>query len=154
MEKFPGSTASPTGDGSSEVHADTTRAESLACSLDTPMGVLGVLFLFLVLGQVLVTDEDTSRVLSVVGWTFWAIFVLEFLLRAYVARFRPAFWKRNWWQVVFLLVPFLRFFRALAILRAIDLAGLGRVGSLTSAVPPSRRSESMALSTRYARPSW
>jgi voltage-gated potassium channel len=150
MGKPPDGTSSLAGDGSTERHAHLTRAELLARSLDTPMGILGVLFLVLVLAQVLVTDEDTSRVLAVAGWAFWAIFVFEFLLRAYIARFQLAFWKRNWWQVVFLLVPFLRFFRALGALRAIDIDGLGRAGSLTSAGVRVTRLSVRLLSTRAA----
>ncbi|HYI33287.1 MAG TPA: hypothetical protein VEX88_07495 [Glaciibacter sp.] len=150
MGRPPGAVHPPGGGGSSEHHAGLTKAESLARSLDIPMGILGVLFLFLVLAQVLVTDEDTSRVLTVAGWGFWAIFVVEFFLRACIARFRPAFWKRNWWQVVFLLVPFLRFFRALGALRWIDFAGLGRAGSLTSAGVRATRSTGRLLATRAA----
>lgn len=150
MGNSPGATLPPAGDGASEHHADLTRAESLARSLDTPMGILGVLFLVLVLAQVLVTDEETSRVLALAGWAFWAIFVVEFLLRAYIARFQSAFWKRNWWQVVFLLVPFLRFFRALGVLRSIDLAGVGRTGSLTSAAVRVTRLAVRLLSARAA----
>jgi voltage-gated potassium channel len=150
MGRPPGDTHPPARDGSSGHHADLTRAESLARTLDIPIGILGILFLFLVLAQLLVTDEGTSRLLSVAGWGFWAIFVIEFILRAYIARFHPAFWKRNWWQVVFLLVPFLTFLRALGALRGIDFAGLGRAGSLTSAGVRASRSAGRLLSARAA----
>ena len=105
-------------------------AEALARRLDRPMGLLGMVFLFVVLGQLLVTEPGWSRALAVAGWIFWAVFVAEFLLRAYIAGFQAAFWKRNWWQVVFLLVPFLRFVRALQALRLVRLARLSRVGSI------------------------
>ena len=102
-------------------------AESLAQRLDRPMGVLGIIFLLVVLAQLLVTDPTGQVVLSVVSWVLWAVFVAEFLLRAYIARFQWHFWCKNWWQVIFLLVPFLRFFRALGALRILRLARFGTV---------------------------
>lgn len=42
-----------------------------------------------------------------------------FLLRAYVAGFSARFWKRNRWQVLFLLLPFLRFVRGLEVVLAL-----------------------------------
>lgn len=127
-----------------------STAEALARSLDKPLGVLGVLFLLVVLGQLLATEPTLAMVLSILGWIFWAIFVAEFLLRAYIARFQLAFWKRNWWQVVFLLVPFLRFFRALQALRVARLARFARFGGVLSAGVRGSRSAGKLLSGRIA----
>ncbi len=125
-----------------------TSAELLAQRLDKPMGILGVLFLLVILGQLLASEPGLTTVLNVVGWIFWAIFVAEFLLRAYIARFQAAFWKRNWWQVVFLLVPFLRFFRALQALRFARLARFARFGSVLSAGVRGSRSAGRLLTSR------
>ncbi|MCM3688558.1 MULTISPECIES: hypothetical protein [Kocuria] len=126
-------------------------AEALARRLDRPMGILGVLFLFVVLGQLLARDPALSAFFDVTGWVFWAVFAGEFLLRAYIARFSARFWRRNWWQVVFLLVPFLRFFRAFQaarLLRAARIARLARVGGVLSAGVRSSRSAGKLLSNR------
>lgn len=126
-------------------------AEILAARLDRPMGYLGLVFLFVVLGQLLVTETHWVLALNVAGWVFWVIFVGEFLLRAYIARFQPRFWKRNWWQVIFLLVPFLRFFRALQSLRLIRVARLtrlARAGGILSAGVRGSRSAGRLLSSR------
>lgn len=112
------------------------------------MGILGVVFLFVVLGQLIATGEALVVGLSIAGWVLWAVFVAEFLLRASIARFQRKFWKRNWWQVVFLLVPFLRFFRALQGLRLIRLARLGRMGGIVSASVRGTRSAGRLLSSR------
>lgn len=98
---------------------DDARLNGLARRLDKPMGVLGLLFLLLVLGQALTRDGPLATVLTVASWVLWAVFVAEFALRGWLAR-RCAreFWKRNWWQVIFLAVPFLRFARAATALRA------------------------------------
>ena len=123
-------------------------AEALAARLDRPMGVLGVLFLFVFLGQLLVTDPGWSRILGVAGWVFWALFVAEFLLRASIARFQPVFWRRNWWQVLFLLVPFLRFVRGLQAVRLLRLSRVARVGSIVSAGVRGSSSAGRLLSSR------
>ncbi|WP_309080905.1 hypothetical protein [Zhihengliuella sp.] len=123
-------------------------AEELARRLDRPMGFLGIVFLFVVLGQLLVDEPVWSRTLSITGWVFWTVFVLEFLLRAYIARFQRAFWRRNWWQAVFLLVPFLRFLRALRVLRLLRFARVARVGGILSAGIRGSRSAGRLLSSR------
>jgi voltage-gated potassium channel len=98
---------------------DDARLNGLARRLDKPMGVLGLLFLLLVLGQALTDDEPLATGLTVASWVLWAVFVAEFALRAWLARgCARQFWKRNWWQVIFLAVPFLRFARAATALRA------------------------------------
>jgi voltage-gated potassium channel len=123
-------------------------AEALAARLDRPMGFLGVLFLFVVLGQLLVTEPGWTRFLSVTGWVFWAIFVAEFALRAYLAGFQAAFWRRNWWQLLFLLVPFLRFVRALQAARLLRVTRVARVGGIVSAGVRGSRSAGRLLSNR------
>jgi voltage-gated potassium channel len=125
-----------------------SAAEVLARRLDRPMGVLGLVFLFLVLGQLLATDPALVLALSITGWAFWAVFVAEFLLRAYIAEFSAAFWKKNWWQVIFLLVPFLRFLRALQAVRLLRLARVARVGGILSAGIRGSRSAGRLLSSR------
>ena len=119
----------------------------LAARLDRPMGVLGIIFLFVVLGQLLANDPTLTTVLSVVGWVFWAVFVAEFLLRAYIARFSAAFWKKNWWQVIFLALPALRIFRLVRVMRILRA---GRV--LSSSVRTSRRTQRTSTGPAARRP--
>lgn len=123
-------------------------AEDLARRLDKPMGILGVLFLFVVLGQLLAEEPALVAALDVLGWVFWAVFVGEFLLRAWIAGFSPAFWRRNWWQVLFLALPFLRFVRALQAARLLRLSRLTRVGGVLSAGVRGSRSAGRLLSSR------
>ena len=130
--------------GRSRLH----RAELLARRLDKPMGILGVIFLFVVLGQLIADDPVMVTVLTVVGWLFWAVFVAEFLLRAYIAGFGKDFWKKSWWQVIFLLVPFLRFFRVLQALRLVRFARVARYGSILSAGVRGSRSAGRLLTNR------
>lgn len=106
------------------------------------MGALGLLFLLVVLGQSLTADGPLALALSVTGWLMWAAFVAEFVLRAYVARDQSRFWARNWWQVLFLALPFLRFTRALTLLRT------ARVGGVLSATVRGSRSAGRLLTGR------
>jgi voltage-gated potassium channel len=125
-----------------EVERGSDRAEDIARRLDRPMGVLGLVFLLVVLGQVLARDPAVALGFTVAGWVLWSVFVAEFVLRAIVARSQRRFWARNWWQVVFLVVPFLRFARALSLLRA------ARVGGVLSAAVRGSRSAGRLLSSR------
>ncbi len=117
-------------------------AEALARWLDKPMGALGLLFVLVVLGQALATEPSVVTALSWLSWLLWLLFVAEFALRAYVARDQRLFWRRNWWQVLFLALPFLRFARALTLLRT------ARVGGVLSAAIRGSRSASRLLSGR------
>ncbi len=135
-----------TGPSSSEQRLQA--AELLNRRLDVPVGVLGVIFVFVILGQLLATEPVMVRTLTITGWVFWAIFVAEFLLRAYIAKFGKLFWQKNWWQIIFLLVPFLRFFRALQGLRVLRVARLSRVGGIISASVRGTRSAGQLLSSR------
>ncbi len=106
------------------------------------MGVLGLFFVLVVLGQSLARETWLVTTLAVVGWVCWAVFVGEFVFRAVRAQDRRRFWSRNWWQVIFLAVPFLRFARALTVLRA------ARVGGVLSAAVRGSRSAGRLLSGR------
>lgn len=127
---------------------DLTTAELVARRLDTPMSMLGLVFLLVVLAQVLAESPGVVRFLTVVGWLLWAVFVAEFALRAWIAKDQRRFWARNWWQVLFLAVPFLRFARALSLLRFVRVARAARAGSVLSAAVRSSRSGSRLLSGR------
>src|SRR3546814_8105865 len=87
------------------------------------MGALGLVFVVVLTGQLLATNPQWSRVFTVIGWIFWAAFAGEFALRAYVAKDQRRFWRRNWWQLIFLALTFLRLFRGRAPLPPARVAG-------------------------------
>jgi len=140
----------PPGQTASDPEDDLTRNERIARSLDRPMGALGVVFLFVVLGQTLADDPPVVGALSVLGWLLWAAFVAELLLRAYLAEDRRRFWRRSWWQVVFLALPFLRFARALALVRTVRVVRVARLGSVLSSAVRGSRSAGKLLGGRLA----
>ncbi|HEY9565815.1 MAG TPA: hypothetical protein VIR30_18775 [Nocardioides sp.] len=111
-------------DASTPARRGERPAEELARKLDRPMGALGLVFVVVLTGQLLATNPQWSRVFTVIGWIFWAAFAGEFALRAYVAKDQRRFWRRNWWQLIFLAIPFLRLLRGLALLRSARVAGV------------------------------
>jgi len=114
-------------------------AEELLDRLTPAMSALGLLFLLVVLAEQLARDESSlSTGLTVVGWVLWAVFVAELVARHVVAPDKGRFWRRNWWQVAFLVLPFLRFLR---LVRAVRLLRTGRV--VSSAVRSSRSARSL-----------
>lgn len=109
-------------------------ADSIADRLDIPMTAVGVVFLLLVVAETVSSPEGSvGTAFSIASWVLWAAFVGEFVLRLAVAPSWKRYLRRNWWQLVFLAVPFLRFLRAVRALRA---ARIGRV--LGSAVRSGR----------------
>ncbi|MCD9624526.1 hypothetical protein [Rhabdothermincola salaria] len=89
-------------------------AERIAAELDVPVTVAGILLVLIVVSEGLTPATAEWRwVFDVASWALWSLFVVEFLARMVVAPSTAAFLRRNWWQVVFLVLPFLRFLRAL-----------------------------------------
>jgi voltage-gated potassium channel len=114
-------------------------AEELLDRLTPAMSALGFLFLLVVLGEQLARPSSAlATVLTVAGWGLWAVFAAEFAARLVVAPDKRRFWRRNWWQLLFLVLPFLRFLR---LLRAVRFLRTGRV--LSSAVRSSRSARSV-----------
>lgn len=120
-------------------------AEELLDRLTPVMSALGILFLLVVLGeQFAEQNSGLSLSLTVAGWVLWATFVAEFVARVVVSPDTGRFLKRNWWQVLFLALPFLRVLR---LVRAVRYLRAGRV--LSSAVRSSRSAQRV-LSGRVA----
>lgn len=110
------------------------KAEVLAQRLHVPISVLGVIFLLVVIAQAFTRDGTAlAHAFEILAWLLWATFVTEFLVRMIITPSQTEFWRRNWWQTLFLLVPFLRFLR---ILWAVRVARAGRI--LASAVRSTR----------------
>lgn len=121
-------------------------AEAIAERLDAPVSALGIIFALIVLAQT-TTDVQgpLATTLEVLSWLIWGIFVVEFLARMVVAPSTGRFFRRNWWQLVFLAVPFLRFLRGLQALRFLRV---GRAARVVGAAVRTGRTSRQALSGR------
>lgn len=112
------------------------------------MTAAGVVFLLLVVAETVSSPGGTvGTAFSVASWVLWAAFVAEFVLRLVIAPSAGRYLRRNWWQIVFLVVPFLRFLRAL---RAIRVARAARVSRVVSSAVRSSRTAGRRLSSRLA----
>jgi voltage-gated potassium channel len=94
------------------------RADKLTHSLDVPVTVLGAAALLLWLAEPATVGTDWDVAVEVLWGLVWAVFLTEFLARAVAATNTLQFMRRYWWELVFLIVPFLRFTRALRVARA------------------------------------
>lgn len=114
-------------------------AEELLDRLTPAMSALGVVFALIVLGeQFAASGSGVGVTLTLAGWVLWVVFAGEFLARLSIAPDSIRFLKRNWWQLLFLVLPFLRVLR---LVRAVRVLRTGRV--LSSAIRTSRSARSV-----------
>lgn len=111
----PADPAAPPGGANRFLTPREELAERIAAHLDVPVSVAGVLLVLIV-----IADRSTppgtwlSTAWTFASWGLWGLFVLELALRAVIAPSAVSFLRRNWWQVLFLALPFLRFLRGLS----------------------------------------
>jgi voltage-gated potassium channel len=118
-------------------------ADELLDRLTPAMSALSVVFVLVIIGESLATSGTTlSLGLAIAGWLIWSIFVAEFVARLVIAPKTVGFLKRNWWQVAFLLLPFLRIVRLFWTIRIL------RTGRILSSAVRSSRSARRVLSSR------
>lgn len=123
-------------------------AEAILEELDRPMAALGIVFLLLVLAETLIEPQGAvGTTFQVLSWLIVAAFAAEFLLRLYVAPSRGRFLRRNWTQIAFLVLPFLRVFR---VLRGLRFLRFGRVGRILSSALRVTRTAGRRLRGRIA----
>ena len=86
---------------------------------DPFMAWLGVLFALLV-GYDIAVDlgPGATRAVTIASWAIWAVFATELGAKLWIAPNRLRFLRRHWFQVIGLLVPWLRFLRFIRLLRA------------------------------------
>lgn len=120
-------------------------AEELLDRLSPFMTALSIVFLLVVFGEQFARPGSwLALVLVVVGWLLWGVFVAEFLIRLVVAPDTGRFLKRNWWQILFLVLPFLRVLRVVRGIRTL------RTARVLSSVVRSSRSARTVLGGRIS----
>ncbi|HEX6337409.1 MAG TPA: hypothetical protein VFZ85_10675 [Jiangellaceae bacterium] len=120
-------------------------SEELLDRLTPLMSALSVLFLLVVIGEYFARPGSPLSVgLAITGWTLWIAFVAEFLARLVIAPDTGRFLRRNWWQILFLVLPFLRILRLARSLRWL------RTGRVLSSAVRSSRSAKRILGGRVA----
>jgi voltage-gated potassium channel len=132
-----------TAAGSETVSRRTRLAEELEERLTPLMSALGLLFLLVVLAEPRAEPgSGLSGALSALSWLLWATFAVEYAARFTVADERRRFFRRTWWQLLFLALPFLRFLRLVQLVRVL------RTSRVLSSAIRSTRSAGSLLSSR------
>jgi voltage-gated potassium channel len=118
-------------------------ADELLDRLTPVMSALSIVFVLIVIGESMADENTTlSLALTLAGWLIWLVFAAEFAARMVLAPDTGAFLKRNWWQILFLILPFLRIFRLVRVMRIL------RTGRVLSSGIRSSRSASRILGSR------
>ena len=119
---------------------DPGRREDLRGRLDRYLDVpLALASILMVLLAVIELTGDVGGPwqgrLALLGWSLWGLFFVEFAVKFALAPVKRAYLRRNWLDVLVLVVPFLRFLKVLSVLRAtralpiLKLAVFGGKGS-------------------------
>lgn len=82
--------------------------------LELPMLLLSITWLVLFILEIL---WGLVPILLIAGYVIWVIFIIDFLLKFTLAPHKVAFLKNNWLGIIALLIPALRVFRVVGLLR-------------------------------------
>ena len=97
--------------------------EQLEDWLETPMLVLGFIWLALLLVEFI---RGLSPLLEIFGLVIWVIFILDFVLRFFLAPHKIDYLRSNWLTALALFVPALRVFRIVRVVRVLRVARAAR----------------------------
>jgi voltage-gated potassium channel len=93
---------------------------------ELPLLVLALAIIpLLVIRFVTDVSETMSATFLVLDWTIWAIFAADLGIRTYLSERRLIYLMRHWYDVLIVVLPFLRPLRVLRSARALRLARLG-----------------------------
>ncbi len=107
--------------------------ESLQDLLETPMVFLSLVTAVAFVVEVSVPlSPGAARVLSLVQWVIWVVFVIEFAVKLALAGDKGRFLRVNWLLVLALLLPAFRMARIARAARALRSLGALRVVTLSN----------------------
>ena len=117
-----------------------TRVERWERRSEIPLLLLALAFLVAYAWPVVDSriDHDLEAFLSVVSWSVWAAFAVDFLVRITLADDRRRYTIRHWYDVALITLPLLRplrLLRLLALARVLNRSAAGNlVGQVTTYV--------------------
>src|SRR5688572_20272652 len=74
--------------------------------------------------------EQLGRLFQALDWTIWAAFAVELVVKTYLAPRRLRYLLTHWYDVLIVVIPFMRPLRVVRSARVLRLLGLLRFGSL------------------------
>ncbi|MEI2713388.1 MAG: hypothetical protein V9G04_08850 [Nocardioides sp.] len=117
-----------------------TRVERWERRAETPLLLLAVAFLVAYAWPVLDPrlSRDWRNVLTVLSWSVWAAFALDFAVRLYLAEGdRRRYAVAHWYDVALIALPMLRPLRLLRLLAFARVLNRSAAGSLVGQVTPT-----------------
>lgn len=118
---------------------------------DLPMLVLSVTIIPLLVVPYFVSfSPSMERTLFTIDWLIWAVFAMELALKTYLAPSRVRYLKENWFDVVFVAVPFLRPLRVVRSVRLLRSLRAARAISLFAKVSANGRQIFVRHGLQYA----
>lgn len=114
----------------SRANRDGAALEAFVRATELPLLVLAIAMIPLI-AVPLAFDLDPSvdRALLAANWTIWAIFTVELGVRTYLAPARVDYLIRHWYDVIIVVLPFLRPLRAVRAGRAFQLVRVIRLAA-------------------------
>src|SRR5688500_3576825 len=102
-----------------------TRVEAWERRLEVPLLLLAGAFLVAYAWPVVDPSipRDLQSLLTVVSWTVWVAFALDFAVRLWLAPNRREYARRHWYDVALITLPMLRplrLLRLLALMRVLN----------------------------------
>jgi voltage-gated potassium channel len=111
--------------------------DRFSAAAQAPLTILAVLWLpVLVVPLVVRVQAGLAGTLDLVDYLVWAVFVVEYLIKAYLAPSRWQFFRRHLVDLLVIAVPVLRPLRLLRLLRLLTLTRSGLI--LTAALKRAR----------------
>lgn len=102
--------------------------EKFERATELPLLVLAAAMIPLLLVPfVLELSQTVDRAVLSADWMIWAVFALELSVRTYLSERRLSYLIRHWYDVLIVVLPFLRPLRIIRSARALRLLRLGRV---------------------------
>ena len=84
-------------------------------------------------------SPSVDRTFFAIDWLIWAVFAMEFAVKTYLAPRRLRYLRNNWFDVVFVAVPFLRPLRVVRSVRLLRALRAARAASLFAKVSVNGR---------------
>lgn len=98
---------------------------------EIPMLVLVVVMIVtLIIPLVVQLPQQTHATLELIDWIIWAIFALELGIRTYLAPKKVSYLRKNWVDVLVVILPVLRIFRTFRAARLLRILRFARVFAL------------------------
>jgi voltage-gated potassium channel len=102
---------------------------------ELPLLILALAMIPLLLAPVVVDLNDTAKAtVLAIDWFIWAAFALEYVIRLALTDQRARFVRRQWPDLLIIVVPFLRPLRIMRSARALRLLRLGRLAAVLAVI--------------------